>query len=140
MPRGHGLWTAGTVRTKKITVTHTQLQAAALTNDITIYTLAPKEMVLNIWMKHSVAFSGGLIATYTLSVGIIGSLLKYLAAKDVAAVVGDTVQYGLLTPAPLVESHANSTALRLSAISTVGNLDASVAGSVDVWVQTIILP
>lgn len=140
MPRSGGVWTSGETRVKKFTVTHTQLQTAGLTNDITYHTLAPKEMLKSLTMKHSVAFAGPAIASYTLSLGIVGNLVKHLAAKDVLTAVGDTVQYGAILAAASVESHANATALRVAAIAVGANLSVSTAGSVDIWVETVLLP
>ena len=61
----------------KYTVTHTQLQAAALTNDITLLTLPILGSIQSIFMKHTVAFAGTSITAYEISVGITGTLDKY---------------------------------------------------------------
>ena len=96
MPRGGGIWVNGSSRVQKVTLAHTALQTAGLTNNITLLTLAPNELIKSITMKHSTAFAGGLIASYTLSIGIAGNLTKYLTAKDVFTAVGDTVNYGAI--------------------------------------------
>lgn len=140
MPRGGGAWLVGSPgisKIRKVTVTHTQLQTAGLTNNITFLTLAPNEMIKSITIKHSVAFVGGLIASYTLSMGVAGNLTKYLAAKDVFTAVTDTLLYGALMAANAVESYGSAVDLKIAAVSVGANLDATTGGSVDIWVETI---
>ena len=122
----------------KYTVSHTSLQAAALVNDIELFQLAAKQCLHAVMIKHSTAFSGGAIATYTLSVGLSGTLTKYTSAFDVFQATGNTV---LQTSNSVnVENTAATTSVRLSAISTGANLNASAAGSVDVYVMLSTLP
>lgn len=123
---------------KKVTKTYTDLATGGVTNNITVYTLAAKEYVHDVKIVPTTAFSGGLIATYSLSVGIAGSLLKYAAAVDVFT--GNTTTNLVHTPLAGLESTGGATALKLSAISTVANLSAATAGSVDVYILTSILP
>lgn len=137
---GGGTWGGPAPRIQKFTVAHTALQTAGATNTVVLYALAPREIVRNVTLKHSVAFGGGTIATYTLSVGIIGALVKYLAAQDVFQAVGDTVALATLQAAAKPESFANPTNIVLSAVAGVGLLNASTAGSVDVWLETVQLP
>jgi hypothetical protein len=91
----------------KYTVGHAALQAAATSNNITLFTLPAAGIIHEVKVKHSTAFSGGAIASYTVKVGITGTLGKYLAAFD-----------------------------EIEAVSTGANLDQSTAGSVDIWVLT----
>lgn len=135
-----GMAIGGLTKVRKITITHTQLQTAGLTNNITLLTLAPREMVKSITLRHSTAFAGPSIASYTLSVGIAGTLTKYLAAKDVFTAVTDTLFYGALAAANSVESYANPVALKIAAVAVGANLSVSTAGVVEVWVETIQLP
>ena len=138
-PRG-GIAISGVTRVRKVTLSHTQFQTAGLTNNITLLTLAPNEMVKSVTMRHSAAFVGGVISAYSLSVGIAGNLTKYMAVKDVFTAATDTLFYGALAAANAVESFGNAVALKISAISVGANLNASTAGSVDVWIETIQLP
>lgn len=122
----------------KYTKTYSDLSTAGATNDIELFSLAAKEVIHNVIIKHSTAFSGGLIATYTLSVGIIGNLVKYAAAFNVfQAVSATTMQTSVLAG---MESSSGATSIRLSAVSTVGLLNAATAGVVDVWVLKSTLP
>jgi hypothetical protein len=137
---GTGVWKDAVVNPqtatwRKYTVTFAQLAAAALTNDVSLFSLASKEMIRSVIIKHSAAFSGGLIATYTLSVGIVGNLVKYAAAFDALQAAGDTVKGTTLVATPQPESFANATDIRVAAVSSVGNLDAATAGSADIWIE-----
>lgn len=122
----------------KYTVTFTQLSAAALTNNIELFQLSAKEMVHSVVVKASAAFVGGLIATYTVSVGPAGNLVKYAVAFNVFQVPATNLSSVNILPG--VEDFSSATSIRISAISTVGNLNAATAGSVDVWVLKSTLP
>lgn len=137
---GSGIWIGGHPMTRKFTVGFAAVQTAGLTNAITLFALGAKEVVQSVTIKHTQAFSGGSIATCTMSVGIVGSLTKYVAASDVKQAIGDTVQFGVVTSAGTPESHASSTNVQANFISTVANLSALTQGSVDIWVQTVALP
>lgn len=125
----------------KYTVLHEALQTNGLTNNITLFSLAAKTMIHKIVMKQTTLFTGGTIATYTLSIGITGNLAKYIAAYDVKAAVGDTV-FGVSSTSinSTLEAFASAVDIKLAAISTVGNLNASTQGAVDIYVQTSKLP
>lgn len=131
---------AATVATwTKYSVVHTALQAAALTNDIELFSLPAKTLIHRVIIKTTTVFAG--TTTYTLSVGIVGSLVKYIAVVDVmVAVAATTFGIAAATVNATLENFSAATSIRLSAISTVQNLDQSSAGAVDVYVQTSTLP
>jgi hypothetical protein len=120
----------------KVTKTFSDFSAAAVTNNITIYSLPAKGVIHNVQLVPTVAFSGGLIATYTISVGIAGTLAKYAVATNVFT--------GFSLPAisvlPGIESTSGATDIKAAAISTVGNLNAAVAGSIDIYLFVSTLP
>jgi hypothetical protein len=116
----------------KYTVTHTALQAAATSNDIELLSLPAGGVIHAVKTKHSVAFSGGAIATYTVSVGIAGTLAKYSSAFNVFQAIGNTVFQMSSTLGS--ENHGAVTSIRVAAVSSGANLNASAAGSVDIWV------
>lgn len=115
----------------KVTKVFGDLAAAALTNDIQLLSLAAGGFIHAAKIKHSAAFTGGAIATYTLSIGIVGNLTKYAPAFNVFQAPGNTV----LQASGLAgsENHAAAVSIRLAAVSTVANLNAATAGSVDIW-------
>lgn len=128
---------ASTVR--KYTVTHTSLQAAALTNDIELFSLAAREYVESICIKHSTAFSGGSISAYTISVGLTGNLDYYQSAFDVFQATGNTVFAKTLHGLD-PQNFGSATSIRIAATSVGANLSASTAGSVTVYVKVGKLP
>lgn len=128
----------GVPKWTKVTKTFTDLSAAAVINNITIYTLAIREYVHDIKIVPSVAFSGGLVATTTLSVGVAGSLVKYSLAVNVFT--GNTALNAVHAPIAGLESTSGTVDLKLSAVSTVANLDQLTAGTADVYILTSILP
>jgi hypothetical protein len=123
----------------KYTVSHTAFQTAALTNAVTLFTLPAKGVILKVIIKHSTAFAG--TTTYTLSVGVAGTAVKYIAAFDVKQAVADgTYSVAATTVNVGVESFASGTAIIATATSTVQNLSSSSAGAADIWVLTATLP
>lgn len=125
----------------KYTVLYSALATAGVTNNIELFSLPAKTVVEKVIIKTSIAFLGGLIATYTLSVGIAGTLAKYIAAFDVNQAVGATVfGFSAATVASTPENFSSATSVKVAAISTVGNLDAATQGSVDIYVLTSLLP
>jgi len=116
----------------KFTKTHTNFQAAALTNSIELFSLPAGAIIHAVKIKHSVAFAGGAIASYTVEVGIAGTLAKYASAFDVFQAVSGTAFF--ITGIIGSEDHGAATSIKATATSTVANLDQSTAGSVDVWV------
>jgi len=133
--RSAGLAVAGW---EKYTVTHTQLQTAALTNDIELLSLGAKEEISGVITKQSIAFAGTSITAYTIGVGITGELDKYAPPFDVFQAVGSTVFDNNVISE--VEDFVSATSVRVSAVSVGANLDQSTAGSVDIWIKRSALP
>ncbi len=123
----------------KYSVVHTALQAAALTNNIELFSLPAKTVIHKVIIKPTTAFAG--TTSYTLSVGIAGTLAKYIAAFDVKQVVANTtfgVAAATINATP--ENFGSATSIRLAAVSTVEDLDDSTAGAADIYVLTSTLP
>ncbi len=122
-----------------LTFTHTQLQAASLTNDIEAYSLPAKAVYHGHIFKTTVAFGGGAISAYTLSLGIAGELDRFCAPFDVFQAVADTT---FLNAGPAFEARnfGAATSLRLAATSVGANLNASTAGSVQLYLLLSLLP
>ncbi len=118
------------LRWRKYTKTYADLSTAGLTNDIEILSLPAKGIIHGVQIIPTTAFSGGTIATYTLSVGIAGNLVKYCTA------INGFTGFALSQPQMLagIESTGSATSIRLAAISTIGLLNAASAGSVDVHI------
>jgi hypothetical protein len=75
---------------RKYTKTFTDLAAPTASNDIELFSLPAGGIIHAIKLKHSAAFTGGAIATYTLSVGIALYLDKYLPAFSVFGAPANT--------------------------------------------------
>jgi hypothetical protein len=122
---------------RKYTKVFTDFATAATTNSIDLFSLPAGAVILAVKLKHSVPFTGGALSAYTISVGITGTLAKYLAAQNVFAAVSPT-NYGLGATIG-GESHTASTPIKATATSTGGNLSVATAGIVDVWVLWSVL-
>lgn len=116
----------------KYTVAYSQFSTAALVNSITLLTLPAGGVIHGVKIKHSVAFGGGAISAYTLSVGIVGELEKYASAWDVFQAAVST--YFQMSNVLGSEDHANTAAIKITATAVGANLSAATGGSVDVWV------
>jgi hypothetical protein len=117
----------------KYTKTFSDFSLGALTNTITLFTLPAGGIIHFNKIKHSVAFSGGSITSYVISMGIAGSETKYAGPFDVFQVVGNTtfqVAEGIGS-----ESHSAGIAITVTATAS-HNLDTAAAGSCDFWVYT----
>jgi hypothetical protein len=131
---GSGQWT-------KYTVTYSDLSAAALTNDIELFSLLAKEIPEVMIIKHSVSFQdsgGGSISAFSVSLGVTGDLTKMASAFDVYQAAGATVFQVSEYATP--ENFSSATSIRIAATSVGANLDQADQGSLDVWVKTSLLP
>ena len=124
----------------RITKTFADFSFAGLTNNIEIYSLPAGASLHSAIMKHSTSFGGGAIATYTMSVGIIGDLTKYSYATtfDVFQAVSDIALFPYPPPARSllatgIEDWGSVKSIRGSAISTGANLDQAVAGVIEYY-------
>lgn len=124
---------------KKFTVTHTALQAAALTNDIELHSLVALGVVHSVVIKPTVQFAGTGITGYVVSVGLAAALNKYTLDFNVKQAVGDAV-FEASSPGVSPEDFGSATSIRIAATSVGANLDQSTAGSVDVWLLLSKLP
>lgn len=119
----------------KISKQYTDFIVAGLTATSTVYQPKANEVVLMTRMQPQTPFTGGLIASYTISLGQ-ASAVDVLAASSVFTVptnaFGSTpiIAASLATPAPIIAT----------AISTVGNLSAATQGQVDIYLLVSILP
>lgn len=129
-------YTPNTAQWKKVTKVYTDFSTAGVTNNIEIYLLPAKGVIHAVLVSPTVAFAGGLIATYTISVGIAGTLAKYAPATN--AFTGFTLP--VISVITGIESLSGTTSIKAAAISTVGNLSAATAGSVDFYLLISLLP
>ncbi len=118
---------------RRFTVTYADLTAAAVTESISLFTLSKGGKVLGVSIKHSVPFSGGALASMSVSVGVAGDVARYASAFDIWQVAADTT---------LQEStefkHGQYAAIGVVAAFTgSANVNTATAGSVDIDVLYI---
>lgn len=123
----------------KVTKSHTDFQAAATSNTVAIYTLAAKQYLHGAVIKHTTAFGGGSITTYTLAVET--ALGTIISAFDVFQAVSNTVfTYNDQAVAGRGPQNFGATA-SVSAVATAShNLNTSTAGAVEIYLLVSTLP
>lgn len=123
----------------KYTVGFAALATADVTNDIELFSLPAKSMILGMFAKSTDSFTGGNISAYGVSIGYEGALTHFLGLYDVFAAPGD--ENFLFNTLPVdVFDFGSPTSIRIAATSVDDNLDQATAGSVDIYVQTSALP
>jgi len=111
---------------------YTDLAAAATTNNVEIFELPAGAMIMGSIIKHATAFAGGSLSSYTVSLGITGTLTKFAAAEDVFQAVADgTFQWTNYTGGP--ESMGGAAVSIRAAATGSHNLDTATAGVVDIY-------
>jgi len=111
-----------------------EFSAAALTKEVTLFSLAAKQIPEAFIIKHSTAFTGGSISAMTMEIGITGENDRFLAAFNVFQTVGGTV-FAAQASTLDIQSFTGATNIIIKATSVGANLSALSAGVVDVWVK-----
>lgn len=119
----------------KYTVLYTDFAAASLTANMALFSLPAKGVVHAVHIDPTTAFTGGLVASATLSVGTAGSPAKYCTALSVFTVALQSPQAVMG-----IESMSGSTSILVTAVATVGLLNTLSQGAADIWVITSTLP
>lgn len=113
------------------TVDHAQLDAAALTKDIELFSLLAGYMIHNVLISHSVQFDDAPATNFTsylVSVGVAGDLTKYASQFELHQAPGDGI--GQISSIAGIESKGNTaTSIRLAAVSEGANLNAATQGT-----------
>lgn len=126
----------------KKTLSYTDFATAATTNTVELFSLPAQGVIHQVILKHSTSFTGGGLTTYTISVGVSGTLTKYLAAANVFQATGDTVLFPASATSPVSQTAISFNATPISIVAAAtgsGNLSLATAGSVDVWILTSVL-
>jgi hypothetical protein len=124
----------------KFTVTHTQLQAAALTNNIEVFSLPIAGVIHATKIKHSVIFTGTGITDYKVSLGLAADLTKYGSLFDVDTAVTSTNFQ--MTQVLDSQDNGGVTSVKIAAQSAGANLNQSTGGTVEIGllVSRVALP
>lgn len=119
----------------KYTKTFTDFSSlGASTNSIALFTLPAKVTLDRVVIKHSVAFSGGTLTGYTVSVGVSGNPTKYASAFNVFQAVASNIFQNSVDD--VLEDFTSGTSVTATATATGDTLDHATAGSVDIWIKT----
>lgn len=115
----------------KFSITHTQLQAAALLNNIELYSMPAGGLIHGAKLKQSIAFAGAGITSYDISLGFAGELEALLPLYPVDVAPANDV----FAIAQTFDSrnHGAAVSVKVSAVSVGANLDQSTAGAADIW-------
>jgi hypothetical protein len=129
-----GLW-------QKVTVDFTQLTTAGLTQTINLVSTAARTKLCGVSIKTTTAFSGGLIASLTVSVGdAAGTGTDYSAPPFTLFTASSDTNYQDTIPASKASVTSAASTITALFTSTLGNLNTATAGSVDIDVCTAVIP
>lgn len=119
-----------TSKFQQVTVLFSQLQAAALSNNIALFTIPAGSILKNVIIKHSQAFTGGSISAVQAQIGPSGSFQEFIQGLDIFQAIGDQVfdNAGL----DFIGSFASVTTIYLNAVAIGANLSALTQGSLTV--------
>lgn len=124
----------------KLTVPFTSFETSGFSTTVPVVTLPPKSVVMGAIMKHTQPFSGGIIATCTLSLGVTGNLIKYCPAYNCMAPVSDTAFGALSSPILDLQGFTTGPTVVATCVTTVANTLALTQGSVDIYILVAQLP
>lgn len=119
----------------KITKTFSDFSTAGLTNTIAIATISAKSVVSAVVLNPTVAFTGGLIAGYTISVGM-NTAVDLMPASSAFTIPTGPFESNLIQAGSI----GSTTAVTATATSITGLLNAAAQGSVDIYLLVSTLP
>lgn len=114
-----------------VTLSYAQLAAAALTNQITAFSLPAGCILMGLALKHSVVFAGTSITDVYLDVGTSGTPDLFLTDFDVYQSVSDTAFTNAIVQS--IQSFVNATNIMIRATSVGANLSALSQGTVTLY-------
>ncbi len=108
---------------KSVDVSYTDFSTAGLTKTINIYAPLASDIIHSCIILPTEVFTGGAIATYTISVGLY-TAIDVQSARSVFTIPAK----GWLATAPQIAESSNPSHVTATAVSTVGNLNAATNG------------
>ncbi len=121
----------------KYTKTYTDFSTAATSLTITVGAIAAGTYHRGFFVKHSAAFGGGSVVSAGLDLGRTGNQTDFFTIWDVFGAPSSTnIRRGI------DEDYSNSAGYNITATLNVGggNLNTLTTGSVDIWIETYVLP
>jgi hypothetical protein len=128
----------GDIRVIKVSKTYADFSAAALTNNIKLFELPGGCAIIASKLKHRQIFTGGAVASTTISVGPAGgTATKYQAARDVFAAV--SANGAFISASSGQEGEHGTTPVGVNAFmtTTTANIDALTSGIVDFYFTVV---
>lgn len=123
----------------KLTVTYQDLAAAALTNDISIYSLPGKGIIQDCKVFPTTTFSGGSISSYNITIGTVA--IHNAIHTNMSVFTASTGDLGVYVAGTTgVPSLSAATDIRLYATAVGDNLDQADQGSMDIYMLVATLP
>lgn len=125
--------------TRKVSLSHTQLQVAAVSNNLLVFTIPAKCRVLYSDLRPKTVFAGTTMTTYKASMGPTGVLAKYLPVTELldSLVIADDT--GFTNVNDDIPNWVSSTSVYLH-VESDALLSASTAGSLDLLITYQQLP
>jgi hypothetical protein len=112
-------------------LTFADFTAAAASQQIPVFNLAPHGIIQGMKIRHTTPFAGGSLSAFTVSVGDLGTVDLFASAFDVFQATGSRVYQ--LSSNFYAEDNTSPTCLYVNAIATGGNVNAATAGAVNIW-------
>lgn len=119
-------------------LTFASFSTAAATNTIALALPPAKTVLHGVAIKHDVAFTGGGLTGYTLSVGRAAVLDRHATAHSVFSVPNST--NAELSLNFTCDDFVIPTQFNITAVCTGGLLNAATAGTVTIWLCTTLIP
>lgn len=120
---------------RKYPVDYTEFASASLTATYTLFTLPAKGIIHAAFINPTVSFTGGIVASSTMSVGTAGSPTKYYTPVSVFTVSLQAPQANMG-----IESMSGGTAIIATLTTTVGLANALTQGAADIYILHGTLP
>lgn len=121
----------------KITKTYEDFAAASTTNNISIFSLLEKTVILNYVINPVTSFSGGSIISYSINIGYTGNENYVASPTDIFT---GSVPTGDNLNSILPISFSTTTDIRAYVECDGDNLDSAVQGVVDIYLLISTLP
>ena len=119
-------------------LTFASFSTAAATNTISLASLPGKTVLHGVAIKHDVAFTGGGLTSYRLSVGRAAVLDRHATSHSVFGVPSSTNAELSLNFS--CEDFVAPNLFNVTAVCTGDLLNAATAGTVTIWLCTTLIP
>jgi len=116
---------------RSVQIPYTDVQAAALTNQVELFDLPPGAILTSIVAKHTTAFSGGAISSVAVDIGPASDYTSFVYSFDVDQTVSDTAFENVVPNK--IQSWADPTTIFAQFTAIGADLDELTQGSLTVF-------